>query len=601
MVRQAHHDIYPMRHTLRIAGESGKGILSMEHMLTRALKKLGFYLHADREYPSLIKGGHSMVQIDFADHPIHSLSTRVEVVLALDSAGLLEYWRDVSPGGVVIHPFPRHDKVKGLHEEAAKKGIHLIYIPAREKAFEVAGTELVTNMFMAGFLWKLYGFDIESILNEVRAEFKSKPKMLELDVKCVKMGWEMDGDLDGAQGEIKMEVTVPKIPAHPEWVVMDGNRALSLGAVAAGVRAYYAYPMSPASSILTYLAQFAGKTGMVVKQAEDEITAAQMALGSMYMGTRALTATSGGGYDLMTETVSLAGMTETPMVVIVAQRPGPATGLPTWTAQGDLQLAIHSAHGEFPRLVLAVSDVDGCYELIQHAFNYAEVYQIPVIVLTEKQIAESIFMTAPFKPNVVPIERGLVTEPEALKKVTASQRFQVTESGVSKRWLPGSGASPYYANSDEHWENGVLTEDGDKAGAMMEKRLRKLSSLAEALPEPRALGRPKGAEVSFVGWGSTKNLMKDVIYEAEQAGLAVNYLHFDYLYPLKTERLDQFFRENKKVCLMEGNYFGQLGQLIEEKTDWHFYKKFLRYNGRPFRLEEVMGFVKEHCTVARRL
>lgn len=579
-----------MRHTLRIAGESGKGILSMEHMLTRALKKLGFYLHADREYPSLIKGGHSMVQIDFADHPIHSLSTRVEVVLALDSSGLLNYWRDVGPGGVVIHPFPRHDKVKGLHEEAAKKGVHLIYIPAREKAFEVAGSELVTNMFMAGFLWKLYGFDLEVILDEVRAEFKSKPKMLELDVKCVKMGAEMG--VGNTKYEILNTIKPSKVPAHPEWVVMDGNMALALGAVACGVRGYYAYPMSPASSILTYLAQFAGKTGMVVKQAEDEITAAQMALGSMYAGTRALTGTSGGGYDLMTETVSLAGMTETPMVVIVAQRPGPATGLPTWTAQGDLNLAIHAAHGEFPRLVLAVSDVDACYELLQHAFNYAEVYQIPVLVLTEKQIAESIFMTAPFKPNLVPIERGLVTEAEALKKMTASQRFQITESGVSKRWLPGSGAPPYYANSDEHWESGVLTEDGDKARAMMEKRLRKLKTLATALPEPRVLGEPVGAAVSFVGWGSTKNLMKDVIYEAEQAGLTVNYLHFDTLYPLKTERLDQFFRENKKVCLMEGNYFGQLGQLIEEKTDWHFYKKFLRWNGRPFRLEEVMEFVR---------
>ena len=205
-----------MRHTLRIAGESGKGILSMEHMLTRALKKLGFYLHADREYPSLIKGGHSMVQIDFADHPIHSLSTHVEVVLALDSAGLLQYWRDVSPGGVVIHPFPRHDKVKGLHEEAAKKGVHLIYIPAREKAFEVAGTELGTNMFMAGFLWKLYGFDIEAILDEVRAEFASKPKMLELDVKCVKMGWEMGGEGSKQKTEFRKQNGNPSVTRSSE-------------------------------------------------------------------------------------------------------------------------------------------------------------------------------------------------------------------------------------------------------------------------------------------------------------------------------------------------------------------------------------------------
>lgn len=575
------------RTTLRIAGESGSGLASLERILMSALKSLGFYLHADREYPSVIKGGHAVVQFDFGPEPIFSLSQNVNVLLALDSPGLIQYIDTVREGGVVIHTFERHERVPSIAKTAAEKNLTMLYVPARAMAMELAHTDLVANMVLLGFLWKVFGLDQVALEGPVKKQFASKPKLLKIDLKCLAAGYSLE-----------VETPVPSLkpvpaPMGPNTIVLDGNMGIALGAIQAGVRAYYAYPMSPASSVLAYLGQMAEASGMVVKQAEEEITAAQMAIGSMHMGTRALTATSGGGYDLMTETVSLAAITEIPLVIVIAQRPGPATGLPTWTAQGDLNLAMYAGHGEFARLVVAGSDAESCYELIQHAFNYAETYQIPVIFLTEKIIAESKFMHAPFKHGAIPIERGLVTDPEELAKLLSTDRYRLTENGVSKRWLPGSGGAHYYANSDEHLESGVLTEDGDKAQAMMDKRMRKLNTLRAALPEPVMLG-PDNADVSFVGWGSTKNLMRDVIRETErQGGTTVNYLHFDYLYPLRTERLRQLFANNARVCLIEGNHQGQFGRLIETETGLKFHKKFLRYNGRPFFMEEVMEFAKD--------
>jgi 2-oxoglutarate ferredoxin oxidoreductase subunit alpha len=359
------------------------------------------------------------------------------------------------------------------------------------------------------------------------------------------------------------------------------------------------------------MANWANQFGIVVKQGEDEITVAQMALGSMFMGTRALAATSGGGFDLMTETVSLAGMIECPLVIIIAQRPGPATGLPTWTAQADLNLAIHAGHGEFARIVMAVSDPTSAFDLIQHAFNLAEEFQTPVLLLTEKTIAEAQETVETFRQNAVPIKRGLVPA-DKLNMLKSVDRYQITKTGVSKRWIPGSSPAFYYANSDEHWESGVLTEDGKKTAAMIEKRMKKLKSIEDALPEPVEYG-PAKADISFVGWGSSKGVMLDAIEYLKSshhhnephgpnlpdpAGQAdelnepssVNYLHFDYLWPLKTKTLIKFFEQNKNVHLIEGNFQGQLGNLIEGHTGLKFKGRLLKWDGRPFFLEEVIKY-----------
>ncbi len=579
------------RTTIKITGESGMGLSSVGSIIAKTLKRMGFYMHVDREFPSLIKGGHANVQIDFSDKPVHCLSNQVDIVVALDRTGLEEYVKTLKTGGILIHGYERHQLIKGLKQKAEERKLNVLFLPARQISYNFGGNETIATMVLIGLLWKALGFDLVELEKEVKARYGKNPEFLRLDLLCLHEGYKTD--VIALPTSYKLQAT--------NSLLLNGNQAIALGAIHCGVRAYYAYPMSPSSSILTSMANWANEFGLVVKQGEDEITVAQMAIGSMHMGARALAATSGGGFDLMTETVSMAGMIECPLVIIIAQRPGPATGLPTWTSQGDLNLAIFSAHGEFPRIVLAASDQTSCFELIQHAFNLAEEFQTPVMLLTEKQIAEAETTTPLFEQNKIPIKRGLV-EGEELKNLKSEDRYKITDSGISKRWIPGSSKAFYFANSDEHWESGVLTEEGDKSGIMMDKRMRKMKAIEAALPEPVVYG-PKNADISFVGWGSSKGVMLDAIRHLNSPknpkdpkapnSPTLNYLHFDYLWPLKTSVLNTFFEQNKNVHLIENNYQGQLGNLIEGQTGLKFKGRLLKWNGRPFFVEEVQKHIAQ--------
>ncbi len=581
------------RYSIKVVGESGMGLLSVGEIIMKSLKRMGFYVNSDREYPSLIKGGNSCAQIDFGYKQIRSLQTKVDVLVALDRNNLIKYLPTVKKGGIVIHGYERHHLVKDLEKNANELDLTVVYLPARQIAYSLGGNEIVVNMVLIGVLWKICGFDLKYLEEQVKEQFSSKPKILEIDLKCIKAGFEPE--------EFEVRPQSKKLPSHeieePEWnppkkLLIDGTAAIALGAIHAGVRTYYAYPMSPSSGILSYIAKTSHDTGIVVKQAEDEITAAQMTIGSMYAGTRALVSTSGGGFDLMTESLSLAGMIENPLVIIIAQRPGPATGLPTWTAQGDLNLAIYGGHGEFPRLVIGCSDPTSSFELIQHALNFAEKFQIPVIVLTEKVVVETKTMVDPFDQFTIPIERGLVTDKQELESLKSSDRYKVSSSGISKRWAPGTSPATFFANGDEHWESGELTEDAELAEKMISKRMAKEEKLIEAIPEPEIYGPESGADISFIGWGGVKNAVLDAIDVLEEEGVKVNYLHYEYLWPFKPEKVSSFVESNNKVCLIENNYHGQLGKIIEDKTGIIFHDSFLKWNGRPFFVDEVIEYIK---------
>ncbi len=582
---------------IKITGESGSGLLSTGEILMKAMKSMGFYVVADREYPSLIKGGTACFILNASLKPIRSLAKRVDVMMAIDKQSLVVYFDDLKRGGLLIHGYERPLGVKDIHALAAERGVKILHRMAREIAEENGGNVLMVNVVLAGMFWKALGLDYCFIEAEVTEQFKDKPKLLAIDLKCLKAGYE--------KADVQMKVEVPKMAAGgvagaKKTILIDGNHSITLGAIHAGCRVYFAYPMSPSSSILTHFSEYAVKTGALVKQVEDEISVVNMTLGAMYMGTRALCATSGGGFDLMTETVSLAGMIETPLVVVVAQRPGPATGLPTWTAQGDLDLAVHAGHGEFPRVVIAVSDPSDCFELIQHAFNIAEKYQAVVILLTEKVVAETNMNVPEFEMGKIKIERGLVGQAE-MKNLENSDRYKVTANGLSKRWLPGTDGAYYFANGDEHWEDGSLLEDSPRTAVMYEKRMKKGELIEKNLPEPVVYGVKKNADISFVGWGSSKNVMMDVIascaergHAGRQAGVKVNYLHYSYVFPLKTKVAEKFFAENKNVHLIEGNYNGQLGNMLEAKLGRKMRSRMLKYDGRPFFMEEVEAFVKKN-------
>lgn len=584
------------RNSICVVGESGSGLLSVGKITCEALRNKGYYVNADREYPSLIKGGQSSFTINFSDEPLYALEEQADILVSIDKKSAIKFFDRLRDGGVWIHGYERLSGIKELLDEAKKRNITVINIPIIELAHEMGGTSLMKNVVLIGMLWKALGFGYDNIETEVKHKFGKKVKLLPTNLKCLQAGYERVKTQD-------LSIPQAKKSARRHMII-DGNHAIALGAIHAGVRAYFAYPMSPSSSILTHMANYAAKTGVLVKQAEDEITVANMTVGAAHAGTRAMCATSGGGFDLMTETVSLAGMIETPFVCCVVQRPGPATGLPTWTGQGDINLAIHSAHGEYAKIVLAVSNPTDAFDLTQHAHNLSEEYQCPTIILSEKYIAEAMVTVPEFEQKKISIKRGLS---DATKEnLTSYDRFKITKSGLSKRWIPGSDEDAYYfANGDEHDEMGRLTEDAEPSKQMIAKRIRKMELIKKNLPDPILLdkntingkdsNRTK-AEISFVGWGSSKSIMHDVIKVAAAEGITVNYLHFEYLWPLKTDYFEKFITKNKNLHLIEGNYTGQFGQLLQAHAKYDgkelFKTKLLKWNGRPFFVEEVMEYIR---------
>lgn len=576
------------RFTVKVAGESGQGVNSIGEILAKAAKESGFYTFGYREYPSLIKGGYSSHQLDLADHPISSPSSHTDVLLCFSRVSFHAYLPSVRKGGQVLHMATKLELTPEEQVLIKERNIKIAYLPAFQMAIDTGGKAIMANIIMVGAVWQLLGLPLEPLAAMITAEFKQKPEIIEPNLACMRRGH--TAELEGLKA-----ISLPFKPqlGRESDALLSGNQLISLGAVAAGVRAYYAYPMTPSSSILTYLANIYHETGMLVKQIEDEISVAQMAIGSMFMGTRALVGTSGGGFDLMTESLSMSAMTETPFVCILGQRPGPATGLPTWTAASDLNLAIYSGHGEYARCVVSLSDADSSYLLIQKAFNIAEKYQIPVIVLTEKQIGESLFQMTEL-PADEPIVRSLPTESE-LSHLKSTDRYKITESGISPRWFPGQSDAVYDANSDEHTADGSLTEMAEPSREMYEKRLRKQDTLLKELPEPQLIG-PATAALSFVGWGSVKNTLIDAIalWNTAHPEKSINYLHYEYLYPLRTEAFLRLAKIAPKVVLIENNAMGQLGALITQHTGYLFTEKFLKYDGRAFFIEDVMRYLETH-------
>lgn len=574
------------RLAIKVCGESGQGINSIGEVVARALKNSGFYTFCYREYPSLIKGGYASVQVDFSDHPVNAPSREADLLICFSRVAFHEYLPALRVGGQVVHTIQMLELSEAEQQLVIEKKIRIVYVPGYVIAQETGGRSIMANSVMVGALWQLTGFPVEPLEEVVRAEFALKPDYIEPNIKCLRKGFE--ANLEGLN---TLEINFLADAKRNNDALLTGNHLVSLGAVSAGVRAYFAYPMTPSSSILTYMADIYHETGILVKQLDDEISVAQMAIGAMFMGTRALVATSGGGFDLMTESVTLSAITETPFVCILAQRPGPATGLPTWTAASDLNLAVYSGHGEFARLVIAISDGRSAYTVIQNAFNLAEKYQIPVIVLTDKQIAESLFQVENLEDNIE-VERHLESG-DSFKTLVSAHRFKITETGISPRWLPGQTDTTFVANSDEHLPDGTVTEDAEPSLAMQSKRLRKLQTLLLELPEPELIG-PQKAELTFVGWGSVKNTIDDVviIWNEQHPKKSINFLHYEYVYPVKVEKLKELIQKKQLLVLLENNAFGQLGGLLTQQTGYMFIDKLLKFDGRPFFIEDVLEYLE---------
>jgi 2-oxoglutarate ferredoxin oxidoreductase subunit alpha len=512
---------------------------------------------------------------------------------------------ELKQGGIVVHVTPGWQFPEHHRKLIAERNLRIIYFPVDDILNRLGARAILSNVLLTGFVWSMLGEDIDALKSLVGETFAKKKALLELNMRCLDEGYRF---VDPEQGKISVALPPPD-KGFAADLLITGSQAMGLGAIHAGVRLYAGYPMTPSSPLLSFIAGLENKTHMVVKQAEDEITAAQIVSGAMYMGTRALTATSGVGFDLMSETLSLNAMIENPTVFVLAQRPGPATGLPTWTAQGGLLQAANCSAGEFTRCVISVSNSQDAFDLMPVAFNLAEQYQITVIVLTDKQIAEALYTQHPYDLEKAEIDRGrLVVDSGKLKTLKSSDRYDPdAEGGVSSRWLPGSEAVTYCAQADEHDATGAVDESGLNTKLQMEKRLRKFRGLKAGLPEPQLSIGGRGAktadwinsggeiELLAIGWGSTGDVFQDVMGSDELRGRKIAYLHYTYLWPLRTQELQRLAKRSKRLVLVEQNYQGQLGMLIRMECGLDIPDKILKYDGRPFFYDELLSSVMERC------
>ncbi|MCK5107805.1 MAG: 2-oxoacid:acceptor oxidoreductase subunit alpha, partial [Nanoarchaeota archaeon] len=373
-------------------------------------------------------------------------------------------------------------------------------------------------------------------------------------------------------------------------IMLTGNFALTLGAIKAGCKFLSAYPMTPSTSIMQYFAKHEDKAGIVMKQAFDEITAINMALGASFAGVRSMTSTSGGGIALMTETISLLGLSEIPLVIVDVQRPGPATGLPTRQGQGDFRFILHIGHGDFPRIVLAPGDYEECFRDTFKAFNLADKYQVPVLIISDKHMASSLMTVKPFSMAGLKINRGKLLSNEQVAKIKDFKRYANTTNGISSRSIPGQKAV-FRSSSDEHDEYGNIFEDGDNRIVMEEKRMRKLEYAIKDIPLPKLYG-PKNADVTLISWGSTKNAILEAVDMLNKQGKKVNFMHFCYLFPFHKDYVTKFLKKCKKVACIEENISGQFAGYIREQTGIKVNKKINKYNGSAFFPEEIVEKVK---------
>jgi 2-oxoglutarate ferredoxin oxidoreductase subunit alpha len=562
------------RLVLKFAGQSGQGINTLGEILSKSVKDSGFYNFAYREYPSLIRGGVASYQVDIAGKQIMSSSKYCDILTLLNDSSKESHLNTVRMNGIVIHG-PNELELTDVEKKYIEKNsVRLISLDTFNMALEAGGSEIMANMVLMGFIWRLLSLKTDPLEEIVKDRFKDKGVDLEAEIKCVEAGY----NSDLIEHSLLKPITFKSKRKLDKALSITGNDAISLGAITAGCRGYYAYPMTPATSILRFIGNTYKETGILVKQAESEITAAQMVMGSMNMGTRAMTATSGGGFDLMTETVSCAGISETPMVIVLAQRTGAGTGVPTWTGAGDLSIAVNSGHGEFPRCVIAVSNPNDAYIEIQNAFNIAEVYQLPVIVLTEKQIAESIFCIDKL-PKPVKIERGIKD---------GENRYELTENGISPRWQPSESNPVVLVNSDEHTEDGYSTEISQEIIEMSDKRLRKMDTLIGNIPEPEYFG-PKQPNTVFITYGSPGNTVKDILNTLNGVGC----IHYKYIYPLKFEMIEKFSKDNVRLVTVENNQTGEFAKLIRRESGIKVDDVLLKYDGRPFFVEDIVNYINK--------
>lgn len=566
--------------TWKIGGEAGFGIMSTGETFARICMRAGLNVFSYPEYPSLIRGGHNTMQVTASADPVTSHRLEIDLLIALNKATLDLHLNEMHRGGIIVYDTSDLTFADFKEKGVKRKDIQLLGRPMEELARAGGGQKLMRNTVALGISCALLDVPPNHLQEVLADAFKRKGK----EIVAINAATVMAGYNAVSQEQAKRFAWTLTTTSQPSaQALFTGNDALAMGAIQAGCQLFSAYPMTPASSILHFMAEHGPEYGIVVRHAEDEIAAINQAIGGAYAGVRSMTATAGGGFALMTEAVGMAAMTEVGVVIVEAQRGGPSTGLPTWTEQGDLRQVLHASQGDFPRIVLAPSSHLECFTLIQEAFHLADQYQTPVIVMTDKFLAEGL-RNVPIKDlKARPIVRGKILSKVATQPGGAFPRYRTDVSdGIAPRTLPGTPNGLFLANSDEHDKFGYSNEDSPERQAQMERRARKITTLKKNLPPPRVVG-PTKAPLTVVTWGSSAGSVEAALQILKKEyRLDANAVIITMMTPLPVAALRKQLKASRKTVIVEGNQSGQLAGWLREQTGHVFDHAVNRFDGRPF-------------------
>ncbi|MGB9936088.1 MAG: 2-oxoacid:acceptor oxidoreductase subunit alpha [Methanobacterium sp.] len=552
-----------------LCGEAGQGIQTVEEILIQTVKLGGYHVFSSKEYMSRIRGGENSTEIRVSSNRVTAYVDKIDILIAISKGAIDHLEERISEDTIII------GDEKTLSEVERQD---IIKIPFLKMAAEIGGP-IFANIIAAGALSRILNIDKEIFDECIAAMFARKgEEILKKDLQAGEEGYKLGEELI----ESRIKINIRKDPKIKDELLLNGTEVVGFGCIAGGCKFMSSYPMTPSTPLQNFIAGNSLEFGMVFEQAEDEIAAINMGLGAAYAGARAIVATSGSGFALMSEAVGLSGMIETPIVIYLAQRPGPAVGLPTRTAQEDLNLALYSSPGETPKAIFAPGKFEDAFYLAHHAFNLADEYQIPVFILSDQYFADIYYNLPNLDMDKVKFEKYIIKTDENYR------RYELAEDGVSPRGIPGYGDGLVVVDSDEHDIEGHITENLHLRNKMVEKRLKKLEGIEKDVIPPELVGG-EDYKILAVGWGSTYGAIKEALEELGMDDIA--FLHFKQVYPLHESTLN-YLEKAEKTIIFENNATAQFANLIKQITGFKIHENALKYNGMPFSVEEVTEYLK---------
>jgi len=572
-----------------IGGAAGQGVATPGDIFAKIFSRRGLNLNAYNAYQSIIRGGHTFLTIRTGPDKVTNMGDRIDLLIPLNQDSMDRHLRLLTSGSACLY---NADTIK---PGPTAHGVQLCPLPVSELA-DITRNKVAQNTIAIGAGLHMMGIGFQGLEDVLKEQFKKKGEAVVAEnVSVARAGY------DYAAAHFKAYPN-PLPKTENRYAILSGNIAMAMGGAAAGVKFYCAYPMSPATGVLHWMAAHARKAGIMVRQVEDEIGVINMAIGAAHAGVRAMCATSGGGFALMSEGLGMSAMIETPVVVIDCQRAGPSTGVPTKTEQGDLWQMLGAAFGDYPRVIAAPLDIGDCFKLIPEIFNLADQFQCPALVLCDLLLSEGRLSVHPkdldFSP---PIDRGeLITGNNGAPSVVSGngsyKRYKFTESGVSPRAIPGVPGHIHTVATDEHMEDGILLSDEFtnpvKRREMMEKRMRKMAGIEASVPPP-VLSGPHEADVTLIGWGSTKGVIEEACEMLIEQGISANQLQVRWLVPLHGDAILEILKASRHTIIVENNFSGQFARYLRSETSFVPSGHIRKYDGEPFMPHHIVNAVKE--------